>query len=43
VQRELARQERDLRELGELGAEPPDALERMKARSVSEAADFLRD
>jgi hypothetical protein len=43
VQRELARQERDLRELGELGGAFADALERMKARSVSEAADFLFD
>jgi uncharacterized protein YjaG (DUF416 family) len=43
VQRELARQERDLRELSELARESPDALEGMKARSVSEAADFLSD
>lgn len=44
VQGELARQERDLRELGELGEPGPDfrdSLERLKARSASEAADFL--
>jgi len=43
VQRELARQERDLRELQELGDDARDALERMKARSASEAADLLPD
>lgn len=43
VQRELARQERDLRELGELAGEGPEALERMKARSASEAADYISD
>jgi hypothetical protein len=43
VQRELGRQERDLRELAELAGAFADALEGMKARSVSEAADLLPD
>ena len=41
VQQELARQEQDLRELAALGDDVRDALERMKARSASEAADLL--
>jgi hypothetical protein len=41
VQHELARQARDLRELAELDDDVRDALERMKARSASEAADLL--
>jgi uncharacterized protein YjaG (DUF416 family) len=43
VQRELARQERDLSDLSALAGASPDVLEGMKARSVSEAADFLPD
>lgn len=41
VQRELARQERDLRELGALGDDVREGLERMKARSACEAAELL--
>jgi len=41
VQRELGRQERDLRELASLADDFRDALERMKVRSASEAAELL--
>lgn len=43
VQQELARQDRDLRELEELGDDARDVLEKMKARAASEAADLLPD
>src|SRR5262249_18704007 len=41
VQHELARQDRDLRELRELGDDARDLFDKLKARSASEAADFL--
>jgi len=41
VQQELARQERDLRELQALGDDARDVFEKLKARAASEAADLL--